>query len=234
MADVRHRGRGDRPARRRLAVAGEVERAAGLETHPGTRRRGLRLDAAALPGDGPLVRPRKQHPYRSAASSVRDRHADEAPRTRHPRRTPRFDGHLVPVHAAGGNEHAAGDGHRGVRRGRGSRIGHRRTADDAVGHPAAARRSRIGTFQPWKTRAGLLLPRPAAERAAGPLGGYVHPRRGGRRSDLHRPRVQSRRPGADYLGADAGAEPYPHGRIRRLGQTTGAPDSISPFRIRCY
>lgn len=123
---------------------------------------------------------------------------------------------------------AAGDGHRGVRRGRGSRIGHRRTADDAVGHPAAARRSRIGTFQPRKTRAGFLLPRPAAERAAGPLGGYVHPRRGGRRSDLHRPRVQPRRPGADYLGADAGAEPYPHGGfvvwVKRLALRSAVPE----------
>ena len=30
-----------------------------------------------------------------------------------------------------------------------------------------------------------------------------------------------RRPGADHLGADAGAEPDPHGRLRRLGQETG-------------
>ena len=140
-----------------------------------------------------------------------------------PRRTPRLNGHLVPVHAAGGNEHATGDRLRGVRRGRGSRIGHRRTADDAVGRPAAARRSRIGTFQPRKARPGLLLPRPAAERTAGPLGGHVHPRRSGRRGDLHRPRVQPRRPGAHHLGADAGAEPHPHGRLRRLGQTAGAP-----------
>ena len=182
MADVRHRGHGERPARRRVAVAGGLEREAGLETHPGPLRRGLRPDAAALSGDGPLVRPRKQHPHRGAAPGLRDRHADEAPRPRHPCRTPRLDGHLVPVHAAGGNEHAAGDGLRGVRRSRGSRIGHRRAADDAVGRPAVARRSRIGTFQPRKARPGLLLPRPAAERTAGPLGGHVHPRRGGSRA----------------------------------------------------
>ena len=47
MADVvRHRGHGERPARRRVAVASGLEREAGLEAHPGPLRRGLRPDAS--------------------------------------------------------------------------------------------------------------------------------------------------------------------------------------------
>lgn len=56
MADVRHRGRGRRTAYRRLAVAGAVERPAGLETHPGAFSGGLRPDAGALHRHRAVVR----------------------------------------------------------------------------------------------------------------------------------------------------------------------------------
>lgn len=73
---------------------------------------------------------------------------------------------------------------------------------------------------------GKLVPvffyrdRKLSERLALSIGMFT-PRRGGRGRHLHRPGIQPRRPGADHLGADAGAEPDPHGRLRCLGQETG-------------
>ena len=96
-----------------------------------------------------------------------------------------------------------------------------RRADDAVGRADPARRGRFGALEHREAGPGLLLPRPETERAARTLDRHVHPRRGGRGRHLHRPGIQPRRPGADHLGADAGAEPDPHGRLRRLGQETG-------------
>ena len=73
----------------------------------------------------------------------------------------------------------------------------------------------------------FYLPRPVAERAPCPLGGHVHARGGRRRRHLHRPGLQPRRPGTDRLGADAGAQPDPHGRLRRLGQAAGPEELYS-------
>jgi len=140
---------------------------------------------------------------------------------RHPDRTPRRNGHLVPVHAACRHEHAARDGRFGGRRRRGRHLHHGVAADDAVGRADPARRGRFGALEHREAGPGLLLPRPETERAARTLDRHVHPRRGGRGRHLHRPGIQPRRPGADHLGADAGAEPDPHGRLRRLGQETG-------------
>ena len=195
---------------------------AGLETHSGAFCGGLRPDTGALHRHRTVVRTRKQHPHRGAAPRLRDRHADEAQGDRHPDRTPHRNGHLVPVHAARRHEHAARDGRIGGRHGCGRLVGNRLAADDAVGRAAAARRGRLGALEHRETGPGLLLPRPEIERAARPLDRHVHPRRGGRGRHLHRPGIQPRRPGADHLGTDAGAESDPHRRIRRLGQETGA------------
>ena len=73
---------------------------------------------------------------------------------------------------------------------------------------------------------GKLVPvffyrdRKLSERLALSIGMFTRGEVGAGRH-LHRPGIQPRRPGADHLGADAGAEPDPHGRLRRLGQETG-------------
>ena len=72
-----------------------------------------------------------------------------------------------------------------------------------------------------KLSAAFLLPRPQDQRTPRPLDRHVHPRRGGRGRNLHRTGLQSGRPGAHRLGADTGAEPDPHGRLRGVGQETG-------------
>ena len=85
----------------------------------------------------------------------------------------------------------------------------------------AACAGRIVALEYRQTGAALLLPRPQDQRTPRPLHRHVHPRRGGRGRNLHRTGLQSGRPGAHHLGADTGAEPDPHGRLRGVGQETG-------------
>lgn len=158
MADVRHHRHRRRAAGRRLALAGAVERSAGLENHPRAGRRGLRPDAGGLHRHGEALRPRKQHPYRSAAPGFRRGYAHETQAHRHTDGATRLHRHIVPLHAARRTEHAARHGSLGRYRGR--RLGHGIATHDAVGHPPPACRGGIRAFEPGQAGAALLLPRP--------------------------------------------------------------------------
>ena len=141
VADVRHHRHRRRAAGRRLALAGAVERTAGLENHPRAGRRGLRPDAGGLHRHGEALRPRKQHPYRSAAPGFRRGYAHETQAHRHTDGATRLHRHIVPLHAAGRPQHAARHGRPGRHRGR--RLGHGIATHDAVGHPPPACRDGI-------------------------------------------------------------------------------------------